>query len=715
MSRPSLAGIVVVAACAGAVALLGVQILYPFPFLNDDVLHFGLVESLSSASTRGQDLLDPWVPMWTLGFPVFHYYQILPHLLVVALERVTFGCLGLLVSFRIVETLAAGTLPIPVFFAARRFGFSPASAACAAILALAPRTNYLHGLELESVTWQGLGQFTQAVGVWILPLALATSWTAIARRSSVGVAAGLVAVTTLCHVAFGALALLCAGAFVLLAPREIPRRLLRFSLLAGSALAGASMTLVPIARDFAYYNVSALVPSWKYHSFGHEAVLRRLVGGELFDFSRPPVMTALVLLGLALAAWRARRDEAIRALLTVFVMALALYFGRPTWGRLLDLLPLGSGFHYSRVLALLQLAGALLAGLAAGTALSFVARAPRLGRFAPVAAAVLALAVASPLAADRVRYLLRNAELVRESAEQYERERDELEDAVSIARGDRMGRVYAGLGPAGGPAWGGAFMVGWVPVYDWFPLREIDAFGYLHHHYSLNADLFDRFDERNPVHYRVFGIDRIVAPPQVRLPAFAHEIARRGRFRVLQVDGGGFAELADVPYSVNVGKRTLGRVQARWLASPLPGAGVHPRVRLAEAESPDPGGVDGSTAEVRLPEPGSLPDRGRVESVVRRGEDFVATAAATRPCVLVLKMTFHPAWKATVDGRAAQTIHVLPSYVGVPLEAGSHRVELRYDPGPQKTWLALGGALVLAAAMFLGARARTRSPSSEAA
>jgi uncharacterized membrane protein YfhO len=138
-------------------------------------------------------------------------------------------------------------------------------------------------------------------------------------------------------------------------------------------------------------------------------------------------------------------------------------------------------------------------------------------------------------------------------------------------------------------------------------------------------------------------------------------------------------------------------------------------VRLAEAERPDPGGVDGSTADVRFPEPAAPPDRGRVESVERHGEDFVATAEANRPCVLVLKMTFHPGWKATIDGRAAPTIHVLPSYVGVPLEAGSHRVELRYEPGPQKTWLALGGAFVLAAALFLSSRARTPARSSELA
>jgi hypothetical protein len=245
-------------------------------------------------------------------------------------------------------------------------------------------------------------------------------------------------------------------------------------------------------------------------------------------------------------------------------------------------------------------------------------------------------------------------------------------------------------------------------VYDWFPLREIDAFGYLHHHYSLNADLFDRFDERNPGHYRVFGIDRIVAPAEpAAAPPFTREIARRGRFRVLEVDGGGFAELVDAPYSVNVEKRFLGRAQAKWLSSALPAAGIHPRVRLAEAEPADPKGIDGSGAGVRFPEAPAAMPRGIVRSIERTGEDFLVEVQTVRACVLLLKMTFHPQWKASVDGNAVETMHLFPSYVGVPLEPGAHSVSLRYEPGPLKNVLALVGAVALAAGM---AFTRRRTP-----
>lgn len=705
--KPSAIAFAVVAAVVGAAsALLLAQAIHPFPFLNDAVLHFGLVKSIASAGARGQSFLDPWVPEWTLGFPVFHYYQILPHFFVVAAQKATFGAVSLLTTFRVVEALSAALLPIPVYFAMRHFGVSPARAAAAAVLALAPRTNYLHGLELESSTWQGLGQFTQAFGMLLLPLALARSWSALRGASSIGVAAALLAATTLAHVALGALALLAAALFTLVAPREIGRRLPRLALLAALSLAGASFTLVPIARDFAYYNVSALVPSWKYDSFGHETVLRLLSTGALFDFGRLPVVTILVAAGVVFSAVRARRDEASRALLALFLAYLALYFGRPTWGRLLDFLPLGDGFHFSRVLAAVQLTGVSLAGLAVGAAFERIARDRKLGRAAPFVATALALAIFSPIALDRGRYLAHNAALVNESAAGYAREKDDVEASIKVARGEGLGRAYAGLGPAGGPEWGGAFMVGWAPVYDWLPFRGVDGVGFLHHHYSLNADLFDRFDERNPNHFRVFGIRRVVAPEDLVLPPSFRQIAKHGRFRVYEVGGdeNGFVELVDVPYAVHVKKSELGRVQARWLASELPAQHVHPRVRLADIEAAEEGDLRIEGTDVRFPTPAPLPSAGTIGRVERSGEDFKIGATASRECVLLFKMTFHPAWKAIVDEGAAKTMHVFPSYVGVPLSAGDHTIELRYDPGMTKPVLASAGLIVLAAGIVLTRR-----------
>ncbi|HET9887279.1 MAG TPA: hypothetical protein VFR10_07165 [bacterium] len=708
MTRNAVAWSAVLAACAGALALLFAQVRYPFPFLNDAVLHFGLIESLQSAHSRGQSLLDPWVPSWNLGYPVFHYYQNLPHLAVLAMSKLTLGNLSLLHSFRLLEWLAIGTLPIPVFLALREFGFPISGAACAAVLSLLIRTNYLHGMDAESYVWQGLGLFTQAVGVWFLFPALSSSFLAVRyggrtmRKASI-----LVTVTTLSHLALGTMALMAAGIFAIAGRRQdLRRRILRLVLLAGITVAASSYSLVPIFRDFAYYNVSTLVPAWKYDSFGLAVILPWLVRGQLFDFHRFPIVTMLAGAGLVWMVLRARREKASRSVLFCFLFFLLLYFGRPTWGSLLRVLPLGEGFHYSRVLVMVHLFGIVMAGMALGAAIDACCNWRALSpRVAAVVAIAGAIALLSPALMDRTRYLLLNAKLARESAAGYVRERDDLETAVALAKGDRNGRVYAGLGPAGGPAWGGAFMVGWVPVYDWLPFREVDALGYLHHMCSLNADLHDRFNERSPIHYRVFGVNRILAPAQgVQLPPFAKPIATKGRFEVLQAGTSGFVELVDAPYSVNVHKRDLNRAQQAWLASELPARGIYPRVRLLEAEPRDALGMDVAGYDVRYRMPEAAPAPGKILKVERRGEDFFVHARANRACTLLLKMTFHPGWKAHVDGHRAAPIHVMPSYVGVSLEPGEHEVLLRFDPGPEKKILALAGGVILLAFAFAGGR-----------
>jgi len=697
----------------GLLALIFEQVRHPMPFLNDGILHFGMLRAMADAPARGQSILDPWVGTWGLGFPAFHYYQNLPHLTVLALWKLSFGTLSLVQAFKILEWLAPATFPIPVYLAARKLGFRRAAAAAAGVIVVWTRTNYLHGLALESYVWQGLGQFAQAFGGWFFPLALAWTYTALREGRGLAKAAVLLTVTFLSHLGLGYMAFLAAGILALLSPKDAPRRVARVAIIAAVTVAASSYMVVPILRDFAWYNVSDLVPTWKYDSFGAPTVLRWLVTGELFDYGRWPIVTGLVGIGLVWTivrtglalAGRLRQSEAERFLLVTFVVFLLLFFGRPTWGRLLDYLPLGSGFHWSRVLFVVQLTGTMLGAIAV---VDLLARLARKGRGGAIAVAVACLAVAALPVRERVTYLGGSADLVREAAAQWKAERADLDRALDLAAEDRMGRVYAGQGaPGGARGWGGRFMVGWTPVYDWFPIRNMDALGYLHHMWSLNSDFHNAWNEANPVHYHVFNVRRILAPPEVRTASFAHEMARFGRFRVLEVNGPGFVELVDAPYRVDVPKSNVSRVHRTWLAQLAP-QGIHPLVRIvfegAAAEDGVPllDGYDVHFPQARIP-PGP---RGEVLSVERHGDDFAVDVRADRPCHLVLKMTYHSGWRATLDGAAVRPEHLLPSFLGVPLPPGTHRVTLRWDPGPLKGILALSGLAVLAAFCILARRIR---------
>jgi hypothetical protein len=133
---------------------------------------------------------------------------------------------------------------------------------------------------------------------------------------------------------------------------------------------------------------------------------------------------------------------------------------------------------------------------------------------------------------------------------------------------------------------------------------------------------------------------------------------------------------------------------------------VFPEVRLREeGRAPDGRGVPADGVDFRFPR-AAVPSApvGEVLDVSRAGEDFVARVRVDRPGHLVLKMTYHPLWRAAVDGAPAPTVHLLPSFVGVPLAPGVHEVQLRYRADPSRRVLCIAGVLVLVAAGGLGRR-----------
>ena len=52
--------------------------------LNDNVMHFPLIEGMVQAIERGANPFDWWAPEWSLGYPVLRTYQPLAHAIVAA-------------------------------------------------------------------------------------------------------------------------------------------------------------------------------------------------------------------------------------------------------------------------------------------------------------------------------------------------------------------------------------------------------------------------------------------------------------------------------------------------------------------------------------------------------------------------------------------------------------------------------------------------------
>src|SRR5271156_864159 len=75
---------------AGGLMLLGIPLILNAVLLwpelrservpvNDLSFHIAASQRLASSLSTGDSLLDPWVSQWALGFPLWHFYQPLPH------------------------------------------------------------------------------------------------------------------------------------------------------------------------------------------------------------------------------------------------------------------------------------------------------------------------------------------------------------------------------------------------------------------------------------------------------------------------------------------------------------------------------------------------------------------------------------------------------------------------------------------------------------
>jgi hypothetical protein len=112
------------------------------------------------------------------------------------------------------------------------------------------------------------------------------------------------------------------------------------------------------------------------------------------------------------------------------------------------------------------------------------------------------------------------------------------------------------------------------------------------------------------------------------------------------------------------------------------------------------------------PEAARRPAPGRVEIVERRHTRVVIEADLERPAVVVLADSWHPGWRATVDGEPVSVGRVDEVLRGVAVPAGKHRIVFRYTP---RFLLAgvfvslLTTALLAAGAAFAARRARAQS------
>ncbi|MEO8597480.1 MAG: hypothetical protein ABI759_29450 [Candidatus Solibacter sp.] len=663
--------------------------------LNDNVSHFRLLSGMVSALESGGNPLDFWSPEWSFGFPLVRVYQPLAHLLVVALYFALGKSVGLMTVFVWTRYLAVVLLPLSFFALVRCLKLPRSAALAAACLAPMISTPQLYGLEYESYVWAGFGLFPQAVATHFLLLALGCGYRALRGGASAVLAGVLLGCAFLCQFVYGYMGALSIVLLALLPERKsapesaLAGRLKRVAWMGVTALALAAFQLLPLWIDRALINPTPADQLWKSDSFGAGQVLGWLVTGQLLDHGRLPVLSLLALAGAILLGLR-HFSSAGMGMPGKFALAgaglwLLLFCGRPLWGPALYLFGVTRDLPLHRVLAGAQIFLVLLAAIAFAALWDLVAQ-----RVHIAAAATVALALLYPMAADRTQYLDLNASRLQRTVESMQADRPALDGLLAALRRNG-GRAFAGLNTA--TSWGPSFRVGAVPMYHVLAAAGIPTVGYLSHTMALTAPVLLDFGERNPAHYRLFDVTSFIVPSNTRypVPPFLKAGAVFGRFQIYETPANGYFDLVDVTEGLPLERDSFGDAGRSWLRGPDLAQRRHTWF-----------GLPGERPQVPPAVPATPP--GEIASAGESAGAYRATWEAQRPAWALFKMTYHPNWKASLDGRPAPLAMVSPGFAAVPAPAGRHTLEMRYQGSAWKLWLALGGMLAAAGLAFVERR-----------
>jgi hypothetical protein len=688
--------------------------------LNDAVLHTVSAGFMGGRIAQLKNPLDFVIETWACSYPLFGQYQMLPHFVLAAIHLATLQSVFIGNLQHALVVLLLAVYPWSFFFALRRFGLREMQALWGAVFSLLCASAIGFGHELGSYVAYGHGLFTQLFGMALFPWALVLGVELVSGiRKRLFPPVLFSSALLLSHIFLAYFEFLLLGFFW--AAGLCGRRgaaLKRFVSLGALVFLTTSFFVVPMLVNAPFHAYSRYEPLAKLDSYGAGWVLSNLLKGNLFDAGRLPVLTALGIIGFVIAA---RRKSPELVLAAGFLFSVLLFFGRTTWGGWLRLLPLSRDMHFERFILGLHFFGAALAGIGAARIVEYLKRV----RGKPLQIALVFL-FALPLvgvASGTFHYLQKNRRLLDSLHRQYRSDLRSTGSLFAAIRRENPGRLYAGMRSG----WGQNLKRCGVPVYFLSDYEGLASIGNLAFGWSLPGDFSVKMNEQRSDHLDLFNITHIVSWPDDgywgRTPVY-----RDNAFAVYRTEASGYFAVANPPrVAVAADKYTYWNPVSRWLQSGLPAQRRFLQLCFGPLQDGDfervlamddpwhytlkmktaAGWSESREAAFESPAPYGLlqatpPDPGRVLSQTQ-SEPWTAEVETVMPAVVVFKMTYHPFWRARVDGKSVKPIMVSPGFLAAPVPQGRSRVEFEYRPAWWK-WALL--PLLFLAPAFLAWRDR---------
>jgi len=677
-------------------AMLWPELLAGAPTRNDSAFHLLMIKGASDALARGQNPFDFWIPQLELGFPQFLYYQHFPHLVVVGIHRLLFGAVPLETIYNVSRFLLLTALPLTVYWSMRRMGFAIAAAAFGALASSLLSTDAQYGFEYNSYIWRGFGMYAQLWGMHLTFIALACLHYSLRLGRGYAAAIAALAALALSHLLL-AYMMSITGVLVLISlsdRRSIRMHFARVAAIGISAGVVASYMLIPFVMSSGSYlsRRPDVAGSGRQSS---STFFDALMGGDLFDYGRLPVLSALVVAGVVVAIARFKRDEnrVHRLALGGLFVWLVLLVGNPAVGPLAKLLPTHSGYVTSRFISAVDAFAILIIGVGGAWLWEVFGRLRSrtravsqpgkrlLATASPLIALSSVLVLFAPAVAERARYYAVNRELMSQTRDAMEAN-TEINEMLHLVTQQSGGRLYAGMRQN----WGAQMRISSsVSVAEVVRFLGIPAVGAPYQSLSLNGSLLPEFREGDEALFDILDIRWVITPAGATVPHFYQPYHRTTHYALYRVRTSGLAQYVSVYerrsanseaelYQGNRAWFVLDKMNTRqfirWDYKTRP-TDFEPTERCADGGKI--GGEQAAAGKVHL------------------------EAECAMASTLLLKMTYHPNWQVTVDGNRVETTMLSPSLIGVDLPAGRHVIDAAYVATSTKIPLVLVGLAVLIA------------------
>ncbi len=722
---------------------------------NDNTFQFALIDRTNQIFNYAQQtcswptkpfctlilLADHWVPNWAQGYNLPYYYSHVPQIAIVLTWRILhifLPALTLFAYYHIVIYLLLSLFPVSVFLALRALGMTPLAQGIGAVIATQLSTDGLYGLDPPSFLWRGYGLSSQLFAMIWLPLAVAYGYRYLTATGKIAyttrdllLAIFFLTTTTAGHLGIGVMAFMTIG-MLGVAPsihalftqdwkallRPLKETVMRLGLMFGFTGFLLSYWILPILLHGNYHNISYWDPVWKFDSYGAKEIIIRLFNGDLFDFGRYPLLTYLAILGVGTTLL-----TPYFRLSYLFVGWLLLYFGRTTWGGLIDLIPGMSEFHLSRFIVGLHLSGIFLIPLA----IQWIHE--RLSQFfGQKHAQAIALALGGILLVaitpQTIRYAAHNDVLIRQA--NGNAAKADADTKLLFAKLEELlkanpGRVFAGRG--GG--WGRAFQIAETPYYMHLSTYGIPTVLWLPETWSPNSDIEQYFSEDQAKDYVLFNIRYVVAPPTQAVQPFWKPVAENPSWRIYEVATDGYITTGVRPAVVSADKKTYVNVVRLWIQSDLHQKKLYPELTFDRSYPKNTGLPnfrmtdeatyripDGSSHSLFAEVPRYIADTKLLPRVISQTQSsdmkFQATVEVPQgctECLVILRQSAHPGWQATVDGKPTSLLTVFPFYSAIHLDApGTHEITFTYRPSYLKQALMMFAIAAVVVFVFASRR-----------